>query len=182
MLIRRMSAETKPCDLRLLRPRRDRPRHRRAAEQRDELAAPDASCHLTLRPEGGAPTIAHAKAPGGDLPSGWLKMKSPVAECQKSSPEWSSKKCKLLFRASVTWLTHPLPVLPYVWNSQEADMALQPHRLEFKPHRFEFILAMVLAMALTILAITTWAAPANPDNDSAASIPPIYRPDHRNLY
>jgi len=25
-------------------------------------------------------------------------------------------------------------------------MALQPHRLEFKPHRFEFIFAMVLAM------------------------------------
>jgi hypothetical protein len=109
-------------------------------------------------------------------------MKNPVAECQKSSPEWSSKKCKLLFRASVTWLTHPLPVLPYVWNSQEADMALQPHRLEFKPHRFEFIFAMVLAMAVTILAITTWAAPSNPDNDPAASIPPIYRPDHRNLY
>ena len=29
-------------------------------------------------------------------------------------------------------------------------MALQPHRLEFKPHRFEFIFAMVLAMAVTI--------------------------------
>jgi hypothetical protein len=61
-------------------------------------------------------------------------------------------------------------------------MALQPHRLEFKPHKFEFIFAMVLAMAVTILAITTWAAPANVDNDSTASIPPIYRPDHRNLY
>jgi len=61
-------------------------------------------------------------------------------------------------------------------------MALQPHRLEFKPHRFEFIFAMVLAMAVTILAITTWAAPSNPDNDSVASIPPIYQSDHRNLY
>jgi len=59
-------------------------------------------------------------------------------------------------------------------------MALQPHRLEFKP--FEFIFAMVLAMAVTILAITTWAAPSNPDNDSAAPIPPIYRPDHWNLH
>jgi hypothetical protein len=87
-----------------------------------------------------------------------------------------------LFRASVTWLTHPLPVPPYVRHSQEADMALQPHRLEFKPHRFEFIFAMVLAMAVTILAITTWAAPSNPDNDSAAPIPPIYQSDHRNLY
>jgi hypothetical protein len=61
-------------------------------------------------------------------------------------------------------------------------MALQPHRLEFKPHRVEFIFAMVLAMAVTILAITTWAAPPNPDSDSAAPIPPIYRPEHRNLY
>jgi hypothetical protein len=38
-------------------------------------------------------------------------------------------------------------------------MALQPHRLEFKSHGFEFILGMVLAMAMTILAITAWAAP-----------------------
>jgi hypothetical protein len=93
-----------------------------------------------------------------------------------------SKKCKLLFRASVTWLTHPLPVRSYVRHGQEADMALQPHRLEFKPHRFEFIFAMVLAMAVTILAITTWAAPSNPDNDSAAPILPIYRSQHWNLY
>jgi hypothetical protein len=28
-------------------------------------------------------------------------------------------------------------------------MALKPHPLEFKPHRLEFILAMVLAMAVT---------------------------------
>jgi hypothetical protein len=40
-------------------------------------------------------------------------------------------------------------------------MALQPHRLEFKPHRLEFIFGMVLAMAVTILAITTWAAPSH---------------------
>jgi hypothetical protein len=61
-------------------------------------------------------------------------------------------------------------------------MALQPHRLEFKPHRLEFIFGMVLAMAVTILAITTWAAPSNPESDSAALIPPIYRPNHWNLY
>ena len=61
-------------------------------------------------------------------------------------------------------------------------MALQPHRLEFKPHRFEFIFGIVLAMAVTILAMTTWAAPSNPDNDSAAPIPPIYRPHHWNLH
>ena len=61
-------------------------------------------------------------------------------------------------------------------------MALQPHRLEFKPHRLEFIFAMVLAMAVTVLAITTWAGPSNPDNHWAAPIPPIYQSDHRNLY
>ena len=61
-------------------------------------------------------------------------------------------------------------------------MALQPHRLEFKPHRLEFIFAMVLAMAVTVLAITTWAAPPNPGSDSAAPIPSIYQSDHRNLY
>jgi hypothetical protein len=41
---------------------------------------------------------------------------------------------------------------------------------------------MVVAMAMTILAMTTWAAPPNPENDSAAPISPIYRPDHRILY
>jgi hypothetical protein len=41
---------------------------------------------------------------------------------------------------------------------------------------------MVLAMAVTILAITTWAAPPNPESGLAASISPIYRPDHPNLY
>jgi hypothetical protein len=61
-------------------------------------------------------------------------------------------------------------------------MALQPHRLEFKPHRFEFIFAMVLAMAVTILVITTWAAPSNPDNDLATPIPSIYRPNHQILH
>jgi hypothetical protein len=61
-------------------------------------------------------------------------------------------------------------------------MALQPHRLEFKPHRFEFIFGMVLAMAVTILAITTWAAPSNPDNDFATPIPSIYRPNHQILH
>ena len=36
----------------LLRARRERPRCRRAAEQRDELAASDESCHLIPQPEG----------------------------------------------------------------------------------------------------------------------------------
>jgi hypothetical protein len=44
---------------------------------------------------------------------------------------------------------------------------------------------MVLAMAVTILAITTRAAPPNREDDSAAPIPPretIYRPQHWNAY
>jgi hypothetical protein len=44
---------------------------------------------------------------------------------------------------------------------------------------------MILAMAVTILAITTWAAPPKADGDSAAPISPrqtIYRPERRNLY
>jgi hypothetical protein len=51
-------------------------------------------------------------------------------------------------------------------------MALQPRRLEFKPHRLEFIFGIVLAMAVTILAITTWAAPSNPESDSAMPLFP----------
>jgi hypothetical protein len=42
-----------------------------------------------------------------------------------------------------------------------------------------------LAMAVTILAITTQAAPPNREDDSAAPIPPretIYRPQHWNAY
>jgi hypothetical protein len=54
-----------------------------------------------------------------------------------------------------------------------------------KPDRLTFVFGMVLAMAVTILAITTWAAPPNPESDSAAPLSPremIYRPEHRNLY
>ena len=57
--------------------------------------------------------------------------------------------------------------------------------MALKPHKLEFIFGMVLAMAVTILAITTWAAPPSPESDSAASISPrqtIYRPERRNLY
>ena len=54
-----------------------------------------------------------------------------------------------------------------------------------KPDRLAFIFGMAVAMAMTILAITTWAAPPNPESDSAAPLSPremIYRPEHRNLY
>jgi hypothetical protein len=48
-----------------------------------------------------------------------------------------------------------------------------------------FVFGIVLAMAVTILTITTLAAPPNPDDDSAAPILPratIYRPQHWNAY
>ena len=54
-----------------------------------------------------------------------------------------------------------------------------------KPDRLMLVFGMVLAMAVTILAITTWAAPLNPESDSAAPISPrqtIYRTERRNLY
>jgi hypothetical protein len=54
-----------------------------------------------------------------------------------------------------------------------------------KSDRLAFVFGMVLAVALTIVAITTWAAPPNPESDSAAPIPPretIYRPERWNLY
>jgi hypothetical protein len=54
-----------------------------------------------------------------------------------------------------------------------------------KPDRLAFVFGLALAMAMTILAITTWAGPPNSDSESAAPIPPhetIYRPQHLNLY
>jgi hypothetical protein len=54
-----------------------------------------------------------------------------------------------------------------------------------KPDRLAFIFGMVVAMAVMILAITTWAAPPEPEGDWAAPIPPrqtIYRPDRPNVY
>jgi len=54
-----------------------------------------------------------------------------------------------------------------------------------KPDRLAFFFGMVLAMAVTILAITTWVGLPNPKSDSAAPIPPtgtIYRPQHWNVY
>jgi hypothetical protein len=46
-------------------------------------------------------------------------------------------------------------------------------------------LGVVFALAAIVLAITTWAAPVKPANDSVAAMPPseaIYRPQHLNLY
>ena len=53
-----------------------------------------------------------------------------------------------------------------------------------KPDRLASVFAMVLAIAMTVLAVKTWAGPPAPDSDSAAQIPPretIYRPQHWNL-
>ena len=53
------------------------------------------------------------------------------------------------------------------------------------PKMLAFVFGMALAMAVTILSIPTWAAPPDPDSESAAPIPPretIYRPEHWNLY
>ena len=49
-----------------------------------------------------------------------------------------------------------------------------------EPARFAFVFGMVLAAAVTIVAIMTWA-----DRDLAAPSPPteaIYQPQHLNLY
>jgi hypothetical protein len=47
------------------------------------------------------------------------------------------------------------------------------------------VFGMILAMAVTILAITTQAAQPNCEDDSATPIPPsgpVYRPQHWNAY
>jgi len=54
-----------------------------------------------------------------------------------------------------------------------------------KPDRLAFRFGVVLAVALIVLAIMTWAAPPNPESPSAGPNPPrevIYRPQHLNLY
>ena len=54
-----------------------------------------------------------------------------------------------------------------------------------KPDRLAFAFGMVLAVAMTVLAITTWAGPSNPENESAAPLPPketIYRPQNWTVY
>ena len=53
--------------------------------------------------------------------------------------------------------------------------------MELQSPKGEFIFGMVLAIAVTILAIAPWAAP-NSESYLAAPISPIYRPDHRILY
>ena len=54
-----------------------------------------------------------------------------------------------------------------------------------KPGMLAFVFGMVLAMGVTILSLTTWAAPPDPESESAAPPPPketIYRPDNWTVY
>jgi hypothetical protein len=48
-----------------------------------------------------------------------------------------------------------------------------------------FVFAVVLAMAMTVLAITTWAHLPDPEDESAAPLAPrqtIYRPQNWTVY
>jgi hypothetical protein len=48
-----------------------------------------------------------------------------------------------------------------------------------------FVFAVVLAMAMTVLAITTWARLPDPEDESAAPLAPrqtIYRPQNWTVY
>ena len=50
-----------------------------------------------------------------------------------------------------------------------------------KPDRLAFLVGMALAMAVTVLAITTGAGPSDRDSASAAALPasePIFRPQN----
>jgi hypothetical protein len=54
-----------------------------------------------------------------------------------------------------------------------------------KTDRLAFVFATVLALAMTVLAITTWAGLPDSENESAAPIPPratIYRPQNWTVY
>jgi hypothetical protein len=48
--------------------------------------------------------------------------------------------------------------------------------MTFLPHRLEFTVGMVLAIAVSILAITAWAFSPNPPSEA------IYQPQHWNAY
>ena len=57
-------------------------------------------------------------------------------------------------------------------------MAQQPDSLAFR-------VAVVLALAVIVVLVTTWTAPPHPANDTATPIPrgdAIYRAQHLNLF
>jgi hypothetical protein len=54
-----------------------------------------------------------------------------------------------------------------------------------KPDTLGFAFGMALAVAVTVLAITTWDNAPDPEDDAAAPLAPrqtIYRPQNWNLY
>jgi hypothetical protein len=54
-----------------------------------------------------------------------------------------------------------------------------------QPDNLAFRFAAVLALAVIVLLVTTWAPPPHPANDAAAPIPhsdAIYRAQHLNLF
>jgi hypothetical protein len=54
-----------------------------------------------------------------------------------------------------------------------------------QPDSLAFRVVVVLALAVIVLLVTTWAAPPHPANDSATPIPhsdAIYRAQHLNLF
>jgi hypothetical protein len=54
-----------------------------------------------------------------------------------------------------------------------------------EPDSLAFRFAAVLALAVIVLLVTTWAAPPHPANNTATSIPhsdAIYRAQHLNLF
>jgi hypothetical protein len=54
-----------------------------------------------------------------------------------------------------------------------------------KPDTLAYVLGMALAIAITAVAITTWASPRDPENEAAATLlpkQPIYRPQNWTVY
>jgi hypothetical protein len=54
-----------------------------------------------------------------------------------------------------------------------------------EPDSLAFRFAVVLALAVIVLLVTTWARPPHPTNDTATPIPhsdAIYRAQHLNLF
>jgi len=54
-----------------------------------------------------------------------------------------------------------------------------------KPDALAYVLGMALALAITAVAITTWASPPDPENEAAATLlptQPIYRPQNWTVY
>jgi hypothetical protein len=74
--------------------------------------------------------------------------------------------------------------LRFLFKPQDSGIRSDARR-KTPPKPLAFVFGMVLAMAVTVLTITTLAAPPKPEDDSAAPIPPratIYRPQHWNAY